>query len=1313
MPDPNKPIGVDYYSKDTEFVGGIEVPGVPKMVDWQSHADLGVQFAFLKSMQGHWQYNAWFNANYQAAKDAGLLRAPYLFAHPCEVQVPGNNPAAVTSANVLTLPLAVNVLDYALQQANRFCDQILAQGWGEPGDLPPMVDIERAAYWTANDIKVDSVVVVNATGQPVFVDPNNNRIGVIRVVAGNQVVFDAAGNQIGQVVVNAAGVAVGVNTVGGVRPGRVQRQDTDLWKRLPLADRRNFVVVVLVQIENRLGVKPIVYTGNTWREDLLSPTDNGGLGFTVNHNGVPFHIDHFGDYQPWFAQYPQPTPVGVTSLDSFPVTWAPRPGHDALLIWQYAGDPDRNVLVRITQTVPAPANPHVVTATVQELADLSPLERLANIVPPVPPAKRTLIRISPPPLDSSPERSFNLLLIGQGFRAEEFPAIAQRFWSDPAGLVSLTDTAPFGALRNPSRIACYADDGTGVFLRMRQTKPTVANVDDLLAIPLDATNRLRNYLPLLKIVATDGRETTADKVWLSQRRQSGATGALIAILRNGRNPARVAPGAAGPPAHPEQRPAELYQLDPSENYTVPVVAVNITWDDELWPLPVVRALAQNLAALEDEYELPGDAFDHPADGQAVGPTPNLIFLDEADRNKLPAAAVAGPVPADIAARAIAEWRLPANWALDFYSNGAPPGAIVGVHLVEGGGGFRHRVLRSDFDCLMRRIPSAVAAMIPNPAPQRIRGTVRFCRVCREWLEGVLRGNRTVRLGAGVRLDTQRIGYDWVNWKVQEQPAAGFDPGHAFQRVYSMAVPADEPAWSMNVSYNPAAATIADLFQITDVKLSQRPGDPYTRSVDIVRSLRFSAVPADLSVTFNRKELPTGPVIPESVGLNVADALHNSLDPPRLELASDGGTDRSYQIGARLTLSWPIVRQWRPTARDPLRDIHLFTVEAVLGLVLTGEQLVDPSFPVKGCKLLPQFAMRIRRSAGLKATGGSLIELKGSAVIEAINAIAPDATLDPALAPLATGRLGASVVCESNGSMWDDQFAPLASGVLLPASGRKRAGVHNVDALRWLAFVAPFEWSWRYDYVRSLLGAATTFAGVFRDSEPKGNANAVRTASFVWPAGSAFQLNVRKLPRQGTYDVLYIHPVDATAAPVLGFPAGGDLGLRLSFRRGLGNGIISYDDSMLLGWGTGRLDQGANTSLGAPLIPPNQHVDVSVEKVGDGLVRLTYTAAAQPMGADEWQVFLEQGLALGYRYYIDQLGLNLLVRFATLAGTPAATLQSLKTAFADTAHPARLDVQVRSLLRALHTSARFYDQQLDGTNVQQVPEAGAAPGVEAL
>jgi hypothetical protein len=322
-----------------------------------------------------------------------------------------------------------------------------------------------------------------------------------------------------------------------------------------------------------------------------------------------YRVDNFANYPYWFAQYPA-NPVGVNQLRLFSATWA---NVGRLFICQYAADPDRNVLVRITGV--ADGDPAVRTITVEEVNDLSYLEGLAGITRSA--APEALTRISPAPADTAPARWFNLLVIECGFAAAELPAIAQRLWSEPANRHSVTDTAPFGVLRNRSRLACYADDGTGVFLRIRQTASNVAGLDGALTIPPDAATLLRDYLPLLKIVADDGSETMADKVCAAWRRKTGPAGTLIAILRNGRQPARNAP--------PAQRPAELFQLDPSENHLVRVVAVNVTWNNELWPLVVVRGLAQNLGGLRDEIELPGDGFDDPDQGLEQAPALNVLY----------------------------------------------------------------------------------------------------------------------------------------------------------------------------------------------------------------------------------------------------------------------------------------------------------------------------------------------------------------------------------------------------------------------------------------------------------------------------------------------------------------------------------------------------------------------------------------------------------------------------------------------------------------------------------------------------------------
>jgi hypothetical protein len=469
------------------------------------------------------------------------------------------------------------------------------------------------------------------------------------------------------------------------------------------------------------------------------------------------------------ANYPRDLTTNL--LSGFPATWATV---GRILIWQYTGDPDRNAMVRIDAVAPG-ATPAIRTVTVTEVdgqagqsaEGLTLIESLAGITRPVVPRPLTLI--SQPPIDPDPAQSFNVLLVGQGFDAGEFLAIARRVWTnpDPANHHSVTGRTPFEGLRDhPSRIACYADDGTGVFLRMRQTPSSMQ--DDALSIPPDAATLLRDYLAVLTIAPAGRLPITANTVWLEKQRQIGVTGRLIVILRNGRVPAR---SLQDPPvAPPPQRGAELYQLEPSENYPVPVVAVNVTWNDELSSMAIVRALAQNLGGLRDEFELPGEGFDHPATVLTRPAAPNLLFLDGPTRDRLGAA---GAVPADLANQALADWRLPAGTPLDFVANGAPQGALGRVHLVEGGDGFRRLVVRSDFDCLMRRMPVTVAASVTNAAGQPVRADVPFCRVCLEWLQGVLLGARNVSVGTNARLDTQRILYDWVSWGTRG-PAAGHE-----------------------------------------------------------------------------------------------------------------------------------------------------------------------------------------------------------------------------------------------------------------------------------------------------------------------------------------------------------------------------------------------------------------------------------------------------------------------------------------------------------------------------------------------------------
>lgn len=382
MPDSNKPTGVDFY-----ILEGYQ--------DWQMWADKGVQFAFLKERQGDWTYDPpaagatqlWFSKSWQGVKDAGMLRAPYLFPMVAKLNIP--SVASVTNANwQQTAIVDVNVspanaplphddgvrsLDYVLAQTNAFCDEVLSYGWGEPGDMPPAVDVEAVTFFTNAAVPVPFIV--------------------------------------------------------GDTP--------DVWQRLTQVQRQNAIVLIVVQIERRLGVKPFIYCGAGWWEHI-DARDNGGAGFTVTHRGVQYQVQNFADYPLWCLA----RTTGVAGEAIIPATWAFRPAPaESRFIWQFAKDPDLSIVAQVTATRPNPnaAQPNSVIATVTELGtDMSYLESLAKITKPA--ASRTLQRISPAPISPAPHASFNILLIGQGFNSQEWPDIANRVWSDPQHGTSITDS---------------------------------------------------------------------------------------------------------------------------------------------------------------------------------------------------------------------------------------------------------------------------------------------------------------------------------------------------------------------------------------------------------------------------------------------------------------------------------------------------------------------------------------------------------------------------------------------------------------------------------------------------------------------------------------------------------------------------------------------------------------------------------------------------------------------------------------------------------------------------------------------------------
>jgi lysozyme len=99
----------------TQTVEGIDVYSGQGAVDWMKVKGAGRDFAFIKATQGNYNKQSTFAANWTGAAAAGVLRSPYHFFD--------------------------GTIDGKVQ-AQWFLDELNANGGLQPGDLPPMLDLE-------------------------------------------------------------------------------------------------------------------------------------------------------------------------------------------------------------------------------------------------------------------------------------------------------------------------------------------------------------------------------------------------------------------------------------------------------------------------------------------------------------------------------------------------------------------------------------------------------------------------------------------------------------------------------------------------------------------------------------------------------------------------------------------------------------------------------------------------------------------------------------------------------------------------------------------------------------------------------------------------------------------------------------------------------------------------------------------------------------------------------------------------------------------------------------------------------------------
>jgi hypothetical protein len=907
-------------------------------------------------------------------------------------------------------------------------------------------------------------------------------------------------------------------------------------------------------------------------------------------------------------------------------------------------------------------------------------------------------RPNDPPL---PAASFNLLLIPMGFPMPA-TALVNRAWKDLSQVV-------FGAQPRQPHLAVYTPRLGSAGQPDLPDLGLALGTDGRLSIPAANANALVEYITRSTVTDKEGEDWPALKLWPRFGKAGVGMGNLVALLVN---------GTAG-------SPGELYEMEGSDRYPIPVVGAVVDGSPN-WVNVIARGFAQKFASLFDEFELSGADFSVPPDPYFPR-APNLFFTDAATRNALEA--IASGQSQDslqvVAAEAAEAWRMsfPAGSKPVMRQDDATNPPITQAQrsdttplLYEGGGLYRHNVFRANRDCLMRRIPLTTATAT-RPDYMAVQADAQFCYVCAGILNGQLGEASEVLARPPLTLANQRLEYDRVAWRSREKR-----PGTP-EALEKTNIGRRAPFWSFKVLMG------ADDFalQVKDVKHSGRKDVLFRAIADVMRSVRYRIT----SVTMSDGT---------TVTLPVSEALSNRQQPVVFEIASDGGAAHEYDFGCKLTMSWP-------------RSGWIMQVSQSLVLKAANND-IDPGHAVTACKIYPQMSFRYFAdpSATSTAKRPAVKSFSGSIVCDMDHAIPTSAASQLApfeLDDLASGRLAMAMFVDSNTSDYDNLYdfdpafiadvgaqsfgrliaeAPafmLLDGVF--KDGRKLTRVVNTGAspATWPGAAARYQylfrssvpvlpaWSWVFDCVRPDSATDFSIVGVYCPTDPADGTKGqmFRRALYKWPPAGTYegpnnyQMTINKFPRQGYYDNLHIHPTEATPH-FTEAPFCADVCMHFHWRWGVLAGA-GPDPYSFLGWGNGKRGRGGHTTLGGPLIPPNQHLDVDITRSTPGAIGVTYRVRVMEPLPNQTQVLFEQGVGFAFSYEGILRPIDI-VRFATGMGVVGLTftLELIRLNQERRTSPDLYDAHVRTLFHEIYEALQYYDKSVDkmtADRVQQIPD----------
>lgn len=818
-----------------------------------------------------------------------------------------------------------------------------------------------------------------------------------------------------------------------------------------------------------------------------------------------------------------------------------------------------------------------------------------------------ITRLAPISENVRAENTFRLLIIPLGFSSSvERKAAALAAWERIKGIAPFTLLA--GSAQDLFSLYYWSDEPPELDLQQTGLR---------LSIPMARANALGDALASAPIADARPTPMSGSDLWPAGGR-FGRDGSLVSLLVKG--------GTIG----------ELYELAPSENYPTPVVGAALA--GEHWSNLLVRGIAQAYAGLVDEFERPEPEFLKATDDIFSTLSPNVVVVSQEMRDQFAAGDTSS-------LGGLARWPINKQGFIGFFPHQGSEADVTKqparrmVGLVEGGGGFRFNAFRSDFDCLMRRTPYSTNLPVQDRSS--------FCKVCHFFIRTGLRGGPSTNTGS-VEIDRQRLLFDRLAWKERPFPQVSTPSRPQSLGVAGFGITDSKPHWKFDVTCDAVNG-----LKVSNLKLLGRDFflDPFFNATEIVRSITFR----DLSVTY-RLLGPGTAQLERPLPYAEAFANKQGVSLRTYRNGSDGA-----QAGVKASFSWT------------LPGVMVVEAEACL-VVREARADADPGGAGLACKYFPQLSMRyLRLPNGPRQL--QVESLKGTVVIDACNAIPNDLVLpsisaaeDPRdfrhhLEEMRTGNVVAGLFTDSNTSSDDSVYK---AGSVFPRmtwqSGRKLAAVTTNaggEARQvYLGGKVPMlpHWSWLFDYATSKVAQKRSqpFVAAYHRPFPdkldvtrdgKSNGGVERSQTVAWPVGAdqaapskAFKMTIKKVPRQGSYDNLHVaadHGLGDIGNPnsqLTPAPFCADMCNHFHWRWGTAATSVAYEPYSFLGWGVGKVGHGANRVMGAPLVPPNQHVEFDTDPAIPGKVSITYTVDAVRPGHGERQVFLEQGLFFVFSYF---------------------------------------------------------------------------------